>query len=75
MKNCRLIALVNTVGKVFCEVLNEKLCKWIERAGVLCEEHNGFCVERRGEENMLVVNEMIEKKRKDGDKLYLGESI
>ena len=38
LKNYRPIALVNTIGKVFCGVLNERLCKWIERVGVLGEE-------------------------------------
>ena len=72
LKNYRPIALLNTVGKVFSAVLNERLCKWIERSGVLGEEQNGFRVNRRAEDNMFVVNEMIEKKRKDGGKLYLG---
>ncbi len=31
LKNCRPIALANTVGKIFCAVLNERLCEWIER--------------------------------------------
>ena len=49
LKNYRPIALVNTVGKVFNAVLNERLCKWMERAGVLGEEQNGICVDRRAE--------------------------
>ena len=39
---------------------------------MLGEEQNGFRVNRTAENNMYVVNEMIEKKRKDGEKLYLG---
>ena len=42
LKSYRSIALVNTVGKVFYVVLNERLCKWIERVGVLGEEQNDF---------------------------------
>ena len=72
LKNYRPIALVNTVGKVFSAVLNDRLCKWVERAGVLGEEQNGFRVDRRAEDNMFVVNEMIEEKKRDGGKLYLG---
>ena len=71
LKNYRPISLVNTVGKVFSGVLNERLCKWIERVGVLGEEQNGFRVDRRAEDNMFVVNELMERK-KDGKKLYLG---
>ena len=62
LKSYRPIALLNTVGKVFSAVLNERLCKWIERAGVLSEEQNCFRVDRRAEGNLFVVNEMIERK-------------
>ena len=60
----RQIALVNTVGKVFSAVLNDRLRKWIERAGVLGEEQNGFRVDRKAADNMFVVNEMIEKEER-----------
>ena len=62
MKNYRPIALLNTVGKVFSSVLNERLCKWIERVGVLSEEQNDFRGERRTEDKISVVNEMAEMK-------------
>ena len=38
---------------------------------MLGEEQNGFRVDRRAEDNMFVVNELIERK-KDCRKLYLG---
>ena len=41
---------MNTIGKVFCAVLNEGLCKWSERIRVLDEEQNGFRVDRRAED-------------------------
>ena len=72
MKNYRLIALVNTVGKVFFAALNERLCKWIERVGLLGEEQNDFQVDRRAEDNVFVMNEMIARKKNDGGKLHLG---
>ena len=71
LKNYRPIALANTVSKVFSGVLNERLCKWIERERVLGEEQNGFRVDRRAEDNIFVVNELIEKKRRERSKLYL----
>ena len=72
LKNYRPIALGNTIGKIFSAILNERLCKWIEKEGVLGEEQNGFRVDRRAEDNMFIINEMIERKKKDGSKLYLG---
>ena len=72
LKNYRPIALLNTIGKVFCAVLNERLCKWIERVRVLGEEQNGFRADRRAEDNMFVVNELIEGRKNSEGKLYLG---
>ena len=71
LKNYRPIALVNTVGKVFCAVLNERFCKWIERVRVLGEGQNGFRVDRKAENNVFVVIEMIERKKYHEGKLYL----
>ena len=71
LKNYRPIALANTVGKIFSTMLNERLRKWIEREGVLGEEQNGFRADRRAEDNIFIVNEMIERKRRDKDKLYV----
>ena len=39
--------------------------------GVLGEEQNGFRVDRRAEDNMFVVNELIERKKKEDRKLYV----
>ena len=47
---------MNTVSKVFCAMLNERLCKWIERVGLLGEEQNGLRVDSRAEDNVFVVN-------------------
>ena len=56
LMNYRPIAFVNTIGKVFCVLLNERIWYWIERVGVLGEEQNGFRVDRWAEDNVLVVN-------------------
>ena len=39
---------------------------------VLGEEQNGFRIGRRAEDNIFVLNEMMERKRSEGRKLYLG---
>ena len=39
---------------------------------MLGEEQNGFQLDRRAEDNVFVVNEIIERKKNDGGKLYLG---
>ena len=53
-------------------MLNERLSEVIERNKVMGEEQNGFRKDRRGEDNMFVVNEVIGRARKDGRKKYLA---
>lgn len=36
------------------------------------EEQNGFRMDRGAEDNMFVVNELIEKRKREEEKLYLG---
>ena len=72
LKNYRPIALADTVGKIFCGILNERVKEMVERHGVMGEEQNGFRRDRRGEDNMFVVIEMIERMKKDGKKGYMA---
>ena len=39
---------------------------------MLGEEQNGFRVDKRAEDKVFVVNEMIARKKNDGGKLCLG---
>ncbi len=52
--------------------MNERIRKWIEKAKVLGEEQNGFRVDRRAEDNMYIINELIESKKRCGGGLYIG---
>ena len=61
LKKYRPITLVN-------KVLIAVLCKWSGQR----EEQKGSRVDKRAEDNMFVVSEMIVKRRKEGGKLYLG---
>ena len=67
LKNYRPIALTDTIGKIFCMVLNNRLRRCIESKGILSEEQNGFRMNRRGEDNLFIIREIIEwcKRRKD----------
>ena len=51
---------MDTIGKIFCIVWNEKLCACIERMGILSDEQNGFRINRRGEDNIFIVIELID---------------
>ena len=72
LKNYRPIALNDTVGKIFSMWLNERVRKAVEREEVLGEEQNGFRVNRRGEDNMFIVREMIERCNREGKKGYFA---
>lgn len=41
-------------------------------AKVLGEEQNSFHVDRRAEDNIFIVNEIIERGQYEGNKLYLS---
>ena len=72
LKNYRPIALNDTVGKIFCMCLNERVREVVERHGVLGEEQNGFRLNRRGEDNMFIVREMIDRCNREGKKGYFA---
>ena len=60
VKNYRPIALTDTIGEIFCKVLNNRLRKCIESRGILSEGQNGFRMDRRGEDNLFIIREVIE---------------
>ena len=72
LKNYRPIALMDTVGKIFCMLVNERLKECIEVNGVLSEEQNGFRVDRRGEDNMFVVRELMEGCKSENKRGYFA---
>jgi hypothetical protein len=72
LKNYRPISLTNTVGKIFCMLMNERVRENIEKHKVMGEEQNGFRMKRRGEDNMFVVREVIERLKKEGKKGYFA---
>ncbi|KAF2354515.1 WD40-repeat-containing domain [Trinorchestia longiramus] len=57
-------SVVPTEGatSVFCGILNERMKHVVEEQGVMGEEQNGFRRDRRGEDNLFVVSEVIEER-------------
>ncbi|KAF2347002.1 Reverse transcriptase domain [Trinorchestia longiramus] len=72
LKNYRPIALADTVCKIFCGILNERMKHVVEELGVMGEKQNGFRRDRYGEDNLFVVSEIIERKRKENKNMYLA---
>ena len=71
LKNYRPISLINTISKIFCSLLNDSIVQNIEENDVLGEEQQGFRRERRGEDNLFILNETIENHRKENKDLYI----
>ena len=59
--NYRPVSLANSMGKIFTMILNNRLKTAIEEGNILGEEQNGFRVDRRGEDNIYVLQEVVEK--------------
>ena len=64
--------MANTVGKIFCSILNERLKEACGRANILGEEQNGFRADRRGEDNIYILGEIIENARSKGNQVFLA---
>ena len=43
----------------------------VENAGILGEEQNGFRKDRRGEDNMFIIREVIDLYKRENRELYL----
>ena len=63
---------MDTIGKIFCMIVNERLRACIEMNGLLSEEQNGFRLDRRGEDNIFIVRELIEKCKRESKKGYFA---
>ena len=61
--NYRPIAAINMLAKVFGWIVNNKLLKWTDDSKALGEEQSGFRKGREALENVLILREIIEKKK------------
>ena len=62
LRNYRPIALTDTISKIFCGELNERLIQISERCKVMGEEQDGFRRDRRPS-IIFVLNELIGRAR------------
>ena len=72
MGNYRPVSLANTIVKIFIMILNNRLKTVCEEGRVLGEEQNGFRVDRRGEDNIYVSWEIVEKLQREKKQLFLA---
>ena len=72
LKNYRPIAVTSNIGKVYCGLLKERIMKYIEDNRILSDEQNGFRAGRRGSDNIFIMNEIIEKRKKEKKNTYIA---
>ena len=72
LKNYRPIALNDCISKIFCTILYERMRVGIENARVMGEEQNGFRENRRAEDNVFVIREVIERLKREGRRGYFA---
>ena len=72
LKNYRPIALMDTIGKIFCMIVNERLRECVEMNGLLSDEQNGFRKNRRGEDNIFIVRELLDACKRENRKGYFA---
>lgn len=72
MTNYRPIAFRDTVGKVFSSILNERLRDWTEQKKIIEEEQSCFRNDRKAEDNIYVLIELIGRMKKDNKIIYIA---
>lgn len=70
IKNYRPIAVADTISNIYWGIKKEKIREVIEGEGIISEEQNGFRKDRRGTENIYIIKEIIEERKRMNQKLY-----
>src|SRR4051812_5716572 len=63
--NYRGITLLSIVGKVYAQVINERLMKWCERNKILVEEQGGFRPQRGCPDQLFSLVEILRNRGKE----------
>ena len=59
--NYRGVSLINVMYKIFSNIVNERLCTWVEAYGKIDEAQAGFRAEYSTADNMFSLQSMIQK--------------
>ena len=72
IKNYRPVTVVNIISKIFTSIIQERLSREIEIEGALSDEQNAFRKGRRGTDNIYVLGEILEIKRRTKRTVWLA---
>ena len=63
MSNYRGITINNSISKLFANIMNSRITKFIERIGLLGEFQNGFRKGRQTNDNLFILRNVLERGR------------
>ena len=72
IESYRPITLSNTNSRVMGGIVNNRLRSEFESQNILSEEQNAFRADRRGEDNVFCVKELVEMCVREGKRAYFG---
>ena len=61
--NYRGISLLSVPYKIYADILNHRLSKWLESNGILCDEQNGFRRERSCQEHIYTLYTIVNNRK------------
>ena len=68
--NYRGITLLSVVGKLYTRILNTRLSNWFEKEKKIVEEQGGFRAKRSTSEQIFILREIIQARRKKRKRTY-----
>ena len=70
--NFRVISMLNTMYKIFSNIIFDRITRWVEEFNILDESQNGFRRERAPVDNMFILQAMAQKYiSKPGGRFYV----
>ena len=70
-QNYRGIAVSDNINKLFTNMLNKRLYKYLEEQNILTPNQNGFRKGRRTENNIFILHTIFQKYVKNEKKIYI----
>ena len=58
--NYRGITLTNSIGKLFCQIINRRICEYLERNKILSREQAGFRKNHRTTDQIFILSKLVD---------------
>ena len=64
-KNYKGITLFPIIGKLFIQILSNRITSWVEKHNILCEAHYSFCKGRRTINPIFILTQILDGNKKN----------